>query len=281
MDRLGDGRVDFDLHRAVGADFHFPLGNQFRRQLRPRPPERDRPHASPTVPARIPVVVAGEPPVAAAVEPIPGGGRIPALVGRGALDLVFHLGLGDRRAEVVLGRDLGFDLLAQHDRIGGGVDRHLEFRLLVFLDAERAAAQHLVGVHQCSHEALGLDDYAVDAQRGVGRHLPLAVEPAILVGLLRFRQDLLALGIMDFHQERPAGERRGLFRQIVLGIVDPELVLHRLVGAIDGPVGDRVDLGLVVGGVVALRIPDAGETQVGQAPPLPASGGVVAMISHW
>ena len=26
VDRLGDGRVDFDLHRAVGADLHFPLG---------------------------------------------------------------------------------------------------------------------------------------------------------------------------------------------------------------------------------------------------------------
>ena len=33
VDRLGDGRVDFDLHRAVGADLHLPLGNQFRRQL--------------------------------------------------------------------------------------------------------------------------------------------------------------------------------------------------------------------------------------------------------
>ena len=62
-------------------------------------------------------------------------------------DLVLHLGLGDRRAEVVLGLDRGGDLFAQHDRLRRRVDRHFELRLLVFFDAEVAAAHGLAN-HQ-------------------------------------------------------------------------------------------------------------------------------------
>ena len=45
---LGERRVDLDFDRAVGADRHFALGDDFRRRrLAPAPPRR-RPHGSPT-----------------------------------------------------------------------------------------------------------------------------------------------------------------------------------------------------------------------------------------
>ena len=49
-----------------------------------------------------------------------------------------------------------------------------------------------------------------------------------------------------------AGEIRGI-RLIVAGACDPELEPHRRAGTIDRPVGDRVDLHLVIGRSLARR----------------------------
>ena len=73
------------------------------------------------------------------------------------MHLVLDLGVRHRSAEVIFGLDRGRDLLAEHDRLLRRLDRDLEFGLLVFLDAEAAAAEVIVAL---------LDDYAVDAQRG-------------------------------------------------------------------------------------------------------------------
>ena len=141
MDRLGHGRVDLDLHRAVGADLDFAARRPVRAAAGRCGHQNGIGRRQPQLPpAGIPVVVVGEPPVARPVEPVPRPDGIPALVVAGAHDLVLHLGLGDRRAEVVLRLDRGRDLLAEHDRLGRGVDRHLELGLLVLLDAEAAAA---------------------------------------------------------------------------------------------------------------------------------------------
>ncbi len=58
-------------------------------------------------------------------------------------------------------------------------------------------------------------------------------------------EDLVPLGILDLDGEGLAGELRGI-RLIVAGACDPELEPHRRAGTIDRPVGDRVDLHLVI-----------------------------------
>ncbi len=145
-------------------------------------------------------------------------------------------------AEVVVRLDGRRDLLAEHHRGRRGLDVHLELGLLVLLDAERAAAP--VG-----------DEDLVDPQRRVGGQLERAVEAAEGVGLEILGEDLLPLGIVDLDGEGLAGEIRGV-GLVVAGVRDPELELDRPAGAIDRPVGDRVDLHLVIGGVVPAGAPD-------------------------
>ena len=182
MSRLGQRGVDLDGDRAVGPDRHLGLGHDFGRRLRTAPPPGRPGAAAPARPAGIPRVIGGEPPVAGAVEPVPAGRGIPALVGRRAGDLVLDLRLGDRRAEVVVRLDRGRDLLAQHHRLRRGLDGHLELGLLVLLDPERAAAPVR-------------DEDLVDAQRRVRGQLERAVEAAELVGLEVLGEDFSPLGL--------------------------------------------------------------------------------------
>ena len=197
------------------------------------PPRGDGPGHAPARPAGIPRGIGGEPPVARAEQPVPASGGIPPLVGRRAGDLVLDLRLGDRPAEVVLRLDGRRHLLAEHHRRGRGLDRHLELGLLVLLDPERAAA------------VVGNEDL-INAQRRVGGQLERAVEAAEAVGREVLGEDLVTLGILDLDGEGLAGEVRGI-RLIVARARDPELEPHRRAGTIDRPIGDRVDLDLVVG----------------------------------
>ncbi len=93
---LGRGGVERNFHRAVGADRHFLFKDDLGLLAVPAaPPDRNgAPHA-PVGEPRIPGIIAGEPPVALAVEPVPGAARIPAGTVARAQHLVFHLGIGD------------------------------------------------------------------------------------------------------------------------------------------------------------------------------------------
>ena len=95
---------------------------------------------------------------------------------------------------------------------------------------------------------LGHEDL-VDSQGRVRGQLERAIEAAEGVGREVPGEDLVALGILDLDREGLAGELRGV-RLIVAGMRDPELEPHRLTGTIDRPVGDRVDLHLVVSRVM-------------------------------
>src|ERR1041384_484499 len=98
MHELGDCRIDLDVDRSVLADRDLAFGYDLRRLLwMESPPLHHGPRASPIAPAGIPRIVAGKPPVAWAVEPIPAAERIPALGMGGAGDFVFHLGIGHGR----------------------------------------------------------------------------------------------------------------------------------------------------------------------------------------
>src|SRR5690349_1932587 len=54
MQLLGDRGIDLDFHRAVIADRHFALGNDFWRRHRADIPPWRRPRAAPLVPAGVP-----------------------------------------------------------------------------------------------------------------------------------------------------------------------------------------------------------------------------------
>ena len=215
-----------------------------------RPPPGDRAEHSPVRPAGVPRGIGGEPPVARAEEPIPAGGRIPALVGRRAGDLVFDFRLGHGAAEIVVRLDGGRNFLTQRHRLGRGRDAHLELGLLVLLDPERATS------------ALRYEDVIL-TERRVRGELERSVEPSELVGGELLGENFLTLGVPDLDVERLAGEICcvGL---IVARARDPELESHRRSGAIDRPIGDRVDLDLVISGIVVAVSPDVGEAQVGQ-----------------
>ena len=236
MRRLGHRGVDLDGERPIRSDRQLGLGHDLGGLMGMSPPPDDRPEHAPARPAGIPRRIGGEPPVARAEEPVPAPGRIPAGVGRRPGDLVLDLRLGDGPAEVIVRLDGRRDLLAEHHRGRRGLDAHLELGLLVLLDPERAAA--LIG-----------DEDLVDPQRRVGGQLERAVEAPESVGLEVAGIDLLTLGILDLDGEGAAGEIRGV-RLVVAGVRDPELEPDRPAGPIDRPVGDRVDLHLVIGGVV-------------------------------
>src|SRR5262245_66686927 len=95
--------------------------------------------AGPLVEAAIPRIVVSEPPIAWAIAPIPGRDGKPGIRVATSRDLVFHPGPRNWRAEVILGLDLGRDLLAQHHGLRRCLDRDLEFWLFVFFNAERVA----------------------------------------------------------------------------------------------------------------------------------------------
>ena len=187
-------------------------------------------------------IVVGKPPIAGPVKPIPRPGRIPAPVVARAVDLILHLGLGHRRAEVVFGLDRGGDFFAQHHRLGRRVDGHLELRLLVLLDAEAAAAESVDPWAAARND----DAQPVDAQRGVGGDDILALDAAVGVGLLLLRNDFSPLGLWISTVKSLAG-KLGSVRPCRIGHGGPRTCSCTFCsGPIDGPVGDRVDLRGVV-----------------------------------
>ena len=155
------------------------------------------------------------------------------------MTLYLTLASATGEAEVVLRLDRRRHLFAEHYRLRRGVDVHLELGLLVLLDPERAAA-------------VVVDHDLVNAQSRVGGQLERPVKTAEAVGLEFLGQHLLALGIVDLDGEGLVGEVRGV-GLVVAGVGHPELELHRLTGAIDGAVGDRVNLDLVVSRVLVSR----------------------------
>ena len=248
VDGLGHGRIDFDFDRAVGPNSYLLIGHQFRRLIAAWPPERHWPHAAPVFPTGIPMVIVSVPPIAGPIEPVPWPNGIPTLVVVAAVDLILHFGLRDRRAEIILRLDRGRDRFAEHHRYGRRVDRDFVLRLLVFLDAETAAA-HVLNVQR------------VNAQRSIGGHRIFTLDTAVGIGFFTFLDDSLALGIVNFYREIAVGKLRTVFH-IVFGVPNPEFVFHLLVGPIDGPVGDRENLRGFVLGVVPVAIPNAGETEI-------------------
>ena len=176
MHSLRERRVDLDGDGAVLSDFGFAFDDDFGRLGIATPPDRIRPSTAPRTPAGIPGVVAGEPPVASAVEPIPTRGRIPSAAVIGPQDFVFDLGLRDCSAEVVVGFDRRRDLVAECDWFLRSLDLHLEFGLLVLLNAERAAA--VTGGDEMPH-----------SQRSVFRQLVITGEAAKRIGIHRPSED--------------------------------------------------------------------------------------------
>ena len=223
-------------------------------------------------------------------------------------DGVLDLGIHHRRAEVVLRANGRGNLLAQLDRFLRGVDRHLEFRFFVFLDAERRLAvggpHPAVGLCLTLRFTLGSatrrnrgrslsgtwspktrrrgkparpfttrgrgnksakspDSNPIDAQRRIVRNLPIPFDPTVFVRRHLLLPQPRPLRVDQFQAERLAGEL-GCVRHVVLGVADPELVVHRLFRPINGPVGNRIGLGRVVVLVVAAVVPDAVEAHKGE-----------------
>src|SRR5262249_6756957 len=255
VQRLGRRRVDGDAHGAVPADRHLVLQDDLWRVLGAAPPRRNRPLATPLLPAGEPHIVSGEPPVTRAVEPVPGAARIPRRRMVGAQYLVLHPGAGHRGAEIILRLDRGLDGLAQLHRLLGCLNCYLELRLLVLLDAETAAAKVVVAL---------IDREAVGPKGGSGGQGELTGEPGVGVGGEVLLVDLVAPGIVDADGEGLVGEvgRVGL---VVPGMPHPGLELDGVLWTVDGPIGDGEDPGRVVLGVMDTAVPDAAETQVSEA----------------
>src|SRR5262249_43833031 len=157
-------------------------GDHFGRASGAFPPGGRRPAHAPSRPAGIPGRIGGEPPVAGTEQPVPTRGRIPMRIGRGAGDLVSDLRFSDRSAEVVIRLDRHRDLVAEHDRLGRGVDADFELGLLVLLNSERAAAMLR------NHDP-------IYPQRRVGWELERTVEAAEDVGYELLGKDLITPGI--------------------------------------------------------------------------------------
>ena len=108
-------------------------------------------------------------------------------------------------------------------------------------------------------------------QGRIRRQLERAVEPSELVGGELFGENFFTFGILDFNAERPTGEIGGV-GLIVARACDPEFESHRRARAIDRPVGDQVDLHLVISGIALSIGPDVREAEMGQ-PALGRGGG--------
>ncbi len=241
----GEPGVDRHLEAAVLADRRLAFGHDLRPGLRPlRPPAEKRPPAAPALPARKPVVIVGEPPIAPSVKPVPAEGGVPAGIVIVAQDFILDRGLGDRCAEIVARLDHGLDLLAEAHRLGGRLDQDLEFGLLVLLHPERLSA----------HGAAQAVDDAVDPERGVRRQLEFGRDPAEFVRREALRKHLLVAGALDGHAEAFPGKRRFLVA-VVLGLAGPQLEVDRVLRPVNRPVGHDEGLDLVVLGIGVIEVP--------------------------
>ncbi len=199
---LVDIAIQLRIRRGVDADGQCPVlaqrGYTFRdqrgRRLGTREPERLRAWIAPAVPAGEPGPVAAQPTVTVAVEPIPRLNWVPEVVVRTSLHLVTDRSFSNRSSEVVLPPDCKCDTVAETDRLVGAVNRHLEFGLLVLLQAERAAAV-----------ALHFD--AVDAEAGICRRGPVEGHTSEPIGGMLAGIECRALGIFDQQRDLLVGKR--------------------------------------------------------------------------
>src|SRR5262249_24541781 len=132
-------------------------------------------------------------------------------------------------------------------------------------------APQLVGLAPLQPADLDL----IDAQGGVLRQRPLALEAGPGVGGMGSLVDLLVLRVADDDGERSVGEVGGV-GLVVLRMADPGLELDLVFGAIDRPIGDREDAGGVVLGVVDAVVPPPGEAEV--AEPIAAILAVLRLV---
>ena len=93
-----------------------------------------------------------------------------------AHDLIFDGRVLDRCPEKILCRDLCWDLLTEHYRLGWRIDGHLKFRFFVFLDSESIAAMGHV-------PSLVQDIDAVHTESSIFRQCDFVGESAVLVRL--------------------------------------------------------------------------------------------------
>src|SRR5208337_2212877 len=129
--------------------------------------------------------------------------------------------------------------------------------------------------------AVVCDVNLVNSKGRVRRQLERPIEAAEGVGLEAPGQYLLALRALNLDREGLVGEGRGV-GLVVAGVRHPELEPHRLTGSVNGSVGDRVNLHLVVSRVMVTAAPDRSEPEMGKpalrrtrgAEPLVVSPGV-------
>ena len=255
---FGERRVDFDLKSAVFADLRFAFSDHFRLLVTASPPHRDRSLAAPTMPTGIPIVVGGEPPIAATIEPIPRRDRIPLAAVSGPQHFVFDLRLSHRAAEVIVRIDGRRDLVAKCNRFLWSFDLHFELRLLVFLNAERSAA--IADSIELPH-----------AEWCVLGQFVLSSESAEFVGVHRLAEDHFPFWISQLDRKSFCVRKRVCIRLIVLGVADPHFELHLLSRAIDRSIGDREGFASVVLGVVMMTKPNVREAVIRQPACLRAS----------
>ena len=262
MQRLGHCRVDLDLHGPVRADGH----RAFLDHLGASGTEPSGRAAAPTIEARVPIVRLGQPAISGSVEPVPWPGRNPAILVTTATHRVFHLGVGDRSAEVILRFDAGFNAVTKGDRFGRRIHDDLVLWLFVFLDPEIQAPEviRLALLAGCRiHHVLSNDLKLVAAQLGVFRQRPFETEVAVGVGLELLLEELLALGLAQA-QEEFAASVAGHIVQVVAGLAHPGTDFHRLSRAIQGPVGHDISFGLIVGSGPQRLEGGSGEAQHGK-----------------
>jgi len=259
VERLGQGRVDFNLDLSLLVDLHLSLCHDLR--LLRRTPVRVPPdmgigtRGAPLVPVGVPDIVVDVPPVTGTVQPVPAADGIPSRIVVVSQDLVLDLRVCNGRPEVILCGHQRLEFFTKLDRILRGIDLNLELRFLVFLDAESPAAPVAVALSQVD---------TVDAERGVGRKLDLSVKTAEIVGLKRFFVDLFTLGIVDSNIKLLAC-KLALALDVILRAVDPRLELDLVLGPVYGPVGHHEALYRLVLGIVVITHPDARESQVCEA----------------
>ena len=104
---------------------------------------------------------------------------------------------------------------------------------------------------------------AVYAQWSLWRNIKLTRDTAIGIGRQAMRIDLLVFWIVDPNIKLQTGKgRRIVF--IIAGVSHPGLKFDRLARPIHRAVGHEQGFGLIIFGIIIIRIPDIGKTQKGQ-----------------
>ena len=237
------GRVrglDLYLQLSVTVDLGLTMGDKLsgRGQAVVLVPRRRNAAAAPALPPGEPFLRIVDDPVARAVQPVVPADRHVVVCEALAEDFVFHRAFVDGRAEIVLRLDDGRDRLAELGVVFAGLYGYLEFRLLVFLDAE-------IGIPIPTPAApfLGPNLDAIRTQRRLLAQGKLAFGRSILVGRPVMRGHLDVLRIVDFHVQREPG---GINVRTVRLLPNPGFEAHRVVRPIDRAIRDGEDARVVV-----------------------------------